>query len=98
MRVPAELDAVLAAEDLTDYECEEFIEGIQYQIDGIVSRGVLRTVRTWRCTATCHDFSIGLPFGSEYLTQAVRASRESNSPRTTADVPPTAHQFINSTS
>jgi hypothetical protein len=59
------LDQALMAEpDLTDFQCEEFIDGNLYQVDGVVSGGELRTVRSWRCLGSCLDFADGSPFGS----------------------------------
>ncbi|MFD9125805.1 ATP-grasp domain-containing protein [Kitasatospora sp. NPDC059571] len=65
----ARLAAVLeraadAGTDLTDHQCEEFIDGTLYQVDGVVSGGELRTVRSWRCLGSCLDFAVGSPFGS----------------------------------
>ncbi|MFC6598230.1 ATP-grasp domain-containing protein [Kitasatospora paranensis] len=72
VHIPADaaaLDAVLAREaaddgTLTDQQCEEFVDGTLYQVDGVVSGGVLRTVRSWRCLGSCLDFAVGSPFGS----------------------------------
>ncbi|MFE9423995.1 ATP-grasp domain-containing protein [Kitasatospora sp. NPDC006697] len=62
---PADLERVLAAgEDLTGYQCEEFIDGNLYQVDGVVAGGELRTIRSWRCVGSCLDFATGTPFGS----------------------------------
>lgn len=63
-RTAAELDAVLATELLYEYECEQFVEGDLYQVDGVVQGGQLRVVRSWQCLAGCLDFARGVPFGS----------------------------------
>ncbi|WP_405583447.1 acetyl-CoA carboxylase biotin carboxylase subunit family protein [Streptomyces sp. NBC_01190] len=68
--IPAadELEQVLTqlpeGTDLAAFQCEEFIDGNLYQVDGVVSGGVLRTVRSWRCVGSCLDFANGTPFGS----------------------------------
>jgi hypothetical protein len=49
---------------VTGSDCEEFIDGNLYQIDGVVVGGELRTVRSWRCVGSCLDFARGAPFGS----------------------------------
>lgn len=59
-----ELDAVLGSIDVGAFECEEFIDGELYQIDGVVAGGRLRTVRSWHCLASCLDFATGSPFAS----------------------------------
>jgi hypothetical protein len=64
MRSAQDLENVLASADLTDYQCEEFIDGDLYQVDGLVARGVLRTVRSWHCLVSCLEFKEGTPFGS----------------------------------
>lgn len=58
------LERLLDEHDLTDYECEEFIEGNLYQVDGIVAGGEIRILRSWRCIGSCLDFARGTPFGS----------------------------------
>jgi len=60
----AELERVLETTDLAAFQCEEFIDGNLYQVDGVVAGGVLRTVRSWRCLGSCLDFANGTPFGS----------------------------------
>lgn len=64
LRSAQDLENVLASADLTDYECEEFIDGVQYQVDGVVAGGIVRTVRSWHCLMSCWDFKSGRPFGS----------------------------------
>ncbi|MER5865550.1 ATP-grasp domain-containing protein [Kitasatospora sp. NPDC002040] len=61
---PAAVERALADTALTDFQCEEFIDGNLYQVDGVVSGGVLRTIRSWRCLGSCLDFAVGSPFGS----------------------------------
>ncbi|WP_265445383.1 ATP-grasp domain-containing protein [Flexivirga meconopsidis] len=49
---------------LDGFECEEFIQGEFYQVDGVVADGELRLSRSWHCLASCLDFAGGLPFAS----------------------------------
>lgn len=58
------LEDVLATQDLSDYECEEFVDGDMYHVDGLAHDGVVRVVRASRLLATCLDFALGVPFGS----------------------------------
>jgi hypothetical protein len=60
----AELEHILADHPLSEYEYEEYIDGNLYQVDGVVSGGRLRTIRSWRCLGSCLDFAEGSPFGS----------------------------------
>jgi hypothetical protein len=50
-----------------EYECEEFIAGPIYHVDGIVSRGEPVLVRASRYINTCLDFANGKPLGSVML-------------------------------
>ncbi|MEU8676861.1 hypothetical protein [Streptomyces sp. NPDC048560] len=58
------LDALLDGADLADAQCEEFIDGALYQIDGVVKGGKLLTSRAWRCGGNCLDFATGTAFSS----------------------------------
>ncbi|MGN5630838.1 ATP-grasp domain-containing protein [Streptomyces sp. AC154] len=58
------LDALLDGAELADAQCEEFIDGVLYQIDGVVRGGELLTSRAWRCGASCLDFATGTAFSS----------------------------------
>ncbi|MFC7830891.1 hypothetical protein [Streptomyces sp. NPDC057375] len=60
---PAALDEVLAL-PLENYECEEFITGTLYQVDGVVQDGTVRVLRAFRLLNTCLDYALGAPFGS----------------------------------
>ncbi|CAB3751834.1 ATP-grasp domain-containing protein [Paraburkholderia solisilvae] len=60
----AELWPGLARED---YECEEFVEGPIYHVDGLVSDGAFVIVRGSRYVNTCLDFANGKPLGSIML-------------------------------
>lgn len=64
VRTSQDLAVVLDTVDLADFQCEEYIDGELYQVDGVVSGGVLRTVRSWHCLVSCLDFARGIPFGS----------------------------------
>lgn len=50
-----------------DHECEEFIQGPIYHVDGLVAEGELRFARAWRYLNTCYDFAKGRPLGSVML-------------------------------
>lgn len=65
----AQLDAVLPhlAVGEYEYECEEYIEGPIYHVDGIVSHGTPVLVRASRYINTCLDFANGKPLGSIML-------------------------------
>jgi hypothetical protein len=47
-----------------DYECEEFITGVMYQVDGVVQDGTVRVLRSARLLNTCLEYALGGPFGS----------------------------------
>ncbi|MGF6979787.1 hypothetical protein QFZ94_008304 [Paraburkholderia sp. JPY465] len=51
----------------TSYECEEFIEGPIYHVDGIVSSGKPLLIRASRYLNSCLDFANGKPLGSIML-------------------------------
>jgi len=58
------LERAFATQVLADYECEEFIAGEMYQVDGIVHAGTVRILRSSRLLDACLDFALGGPFGS----------------------------------
>jgi len=58
------LEKVLTTQPLTDYECEEFVDGQMYQVDGLAHDGVVRISRSSRLLNTCLEFSLGGQFGS----------------------------------
>lgn len=60
---PAALEEVLSA-PLPDYECEEFITGVMYQVDGVAQDGTVRVLRSSRLLNTCLEYALGGPFGS----------------------------------
>jgi hypothetical protein len=64
IRTQDALTAVLDGKDLTDYECEEFISGAMYHIDGIAQNGTIQVLRSARMTSSCLDFALGVPSGS----------------------------------
>jgi len=75
LRTPDDVDRTLATVTLDGYECEEFVDGNLYQVDGVVSGGVLRSVRSWRCIGSCLDFALDSPFGSVMNDDPVFESR-----------------------
>lgn len=64
VRAEDQLDALLSGADLSDAQCEEFIDGALYQIDGVMQGGRLLTSRAWRCGGSCLDFATGTAFSS----------------------------------
>jgi hypothetical protein len=64
VRSAASLEDVLAGQRLDDYECEEFVAGQMYHVDGVVRDGEVLVMRSSRLLATCLDFALGTPFGS----------------------------------
>ncbi|TXS37359.1 ATP-grasp domain-containing protein [Streptomyces sp. OR43] len=64
VRSEAQLDALLNEGGLADAQCEEFIDGALYQIDGVMRGGRLLTSRSWRCGGSCLDFATGTAFSS----------------------------------
>jgi ATP-grasp domain-containing protein len=58
------LDQLLTTVSLQEYECEEFIEGRMYQVDGVVQHGRVRLLRASRLLNSCLEFALGGPFGS----------------------------------
>jgi biotin carboxylase len=64
VRTPAALEQVLAQQPLDDYECEEFIDGRMYHVDGLAQDGHVRVMRSSRLLVPCLDFALGNPFGS----------------------------------
>ncbi|MET9361906.1 hypothetical protein ABZX93_13420 [Streptomyces sp. NPDC006632] len=69
------MERALAQEQLAGFQCEEFIDGTLYQVDGVVRAGVLETVRSWRCLGSCLDFAEGSPFGSVANDEAAFEAR-----------------------
>jgi hypothetical protein len=61
---PSALADVLASQDLAGYECEEFIQGTMYHVDGIARRGNIEVLRASRLSVPCLDFALGKPFAS----------------------------------
>lgn len=64
VRSEGQLDTLLNGSGLADAQCEEFIDGALYQIDGVVQGGRLLTSRAWRCGGSCLDFATGTAFSS----------------------------------
>lgn len=60
----SELDAALASIPLERYECEEFIDGDVYQLDGLIASGRLLAMRPARCLNTDLQFARGERVGS----------------------------------
>ncbi|WP_094782412.1 ATP-grasp domain-containing protein [Paraburkholderia ribeironis] len=62
-----QFDALLPRLTGSAYECEEFVEGPIYHVDGIVSGGQPLLIRASRYLNTCLDFANGKPLGSIML-------------------------------
>ncbi|PRZ14891.1 ATP-grasp domain-containing protein [Laceyella sediminis] len=63
----ADLRRLLQAIDITDYECEEYVDGPIYHVDGVIHQQQLLFVRPSRYIHTCLDFNHGQPLGSVML-------------------------------
>jgi biotin carboxylase len=59
----ASLEETLAS-PMAGYECEEFVTGTMYQVDGVVVDGTVRVLRGFRLLSSCLDYALGEPFGS----------------------------------
>jgi biotin carboxylase len=64
VRTWSELEAALASIALERYECEEFITGDVYQLDGLIAAGRLQAMRPARCLNTDLQFARGERVGS----------------------------------
>lgn len=86
VRSDADLDLCLRpTPNFADFEAESFVEGELYQVDGVVSGGELRTIRSWHCLASCLDFAHGTPFGSVANDDPVLEARITTFTRTVLD-------------
>jgi hypothetical protein len=70
-----ELEAALASVDLARYECEEYIAGDVFQLDGIVAADRLLAMRPARCINTDLAFARGERVGSVLNDDAELESR-----------------------
>ncbi|MCX7569853.1 ATP-grasp domain-containing protein [Tumebacillus sp. DT12] len=61
------LRSLLPTLDFTDYECEEFVEGTIYHVDGLVYKGEFQFVKVSAYINTCLEFNYGKPLGSYTL-------------------------------
>ncbi|WP_186202870.1 ATP-grasp domain-containing protein [Burkholderia gladioli] len=64
---PAQLAALWPTLARADHECEEYIEGPIYHVDGLVADGEFVIARASRYVNTCLDFANGKPLGSVML-------------------------------
>jgi hypothetical protein len=53
-----------------NHECEEYVSGPIYHVDGLVSEGRLLFAKAWRYINTCYDFANGRALGSVMLEDA----------------------------
>jgi biotin carboxylase len=58
-----EVLAEVAQRDLTDHECEQYITGELYHVDGIVSGGEVLVQRPSRYLSSCLDLALGVADG-----------------------------------
>lgn len=68
----AEFDRLRNTLALADYECEEFISGPIFHVDGLIKQGTLRFIKASRYVNTCYDFAQGRPLGSILLNTGDR--------------------------
>ncbi|MEX3672172.1 acetyl-CoA carboxylase biotin carboxylase subunit family protein [Paraburkholderia phenoliruptrix] len=61
------LDMLWPTLPLDEYECEEYIDGPVYHVDGFVVNGTLLIARASRYINTCLQFAQGKPLGSVML-------------------------------
>jgi len=59
-----ELDRILSDLPLPEYECEEYIPGPIFHVDGLVCEGTVQFQKASRYLGTCLDFAHGKPLGS----------------------------------
>jgi biotin carboxylase len=72
VRSPVELESVLARYPSDGYECEEFVEGPIYHVDGVTYRGSLAYAVVSRYVNTCYHFAGGLRLGSYTTAEGAR--------------------------
>ncbi|WP_227746896.1 MULTISPECIES: ATP-grasp domain-containing protein [Paraburkholderia] len=63
----AQFDALWPTLPIAGYECEEYIEGTIYHVDGFVLDGAFVIARASRYVNTCLEFAQGKPLGSVML-------------------------------
>ncbi|WP_126285655.1 ATP-grasp domain-containing protein [Burkholderia stagnalis] len=62
-----QLDALWPTLTHADYECEEYVDGAIYHVDGLVAGGAFVIARASRYVNTCLEFANGKPLGSVML-------------------------------
>ncbi|SFX61821.1 ATP-grasp domain-containing protein [Thermoactinomyces sp. DSM 45891] len=69
------LMATMKEIDIHTYECEEYIEGPIFHMDGIMKNGELVFVRTSRYLNTCYEYTQGKPVGSIIISDEQRSKK-----------------------
>jgi hypothetical protein len=59
-----ELNHALNQENIFDYECENYLQGSIYHIDGLIRDGAIQFIKPSRYINTCLGFTQGEPLGS----------------------------------
>jgi hypothetical protein len=70
----AELAAALREVDPRDYECEQYVAGPIFHVDGLIQRGELLFHTVSRYLNTCLSFNHGTPLGSVLLEESAQKS------------------------
>lgn len=64
----AELEENLSTLQLDDYECEEYVSGPIFHVDGLARNGSVEFLSVSRYIGTCYGFSLGDPCGSVLIS------------------------------
>jgi hypothetical protein len=70
-----ELSYALTQVDLNNFECEKYIAGQIYHIDGLVRRGEFQVVKPSRYINTCYSFAQGKPLGSVLMAPSPKTEK-----------------------
>lgn len=70
-----QLNDCLSLVDLSSFECEQYITGSIYHIDGLVRQGVLQVAKPSRYINTCYDFAQGKPLGSVLMDPSQKTEK-----------------------
>ncbi|WP_406334286.1 acetyl-CoA carboxylase biotin carboxylase subunit family protein [Streptomyces sp. NBC_00203] len=69
VRSTAELELALSGVDPSAYECEEYVEGDIFHVDGVYRSGSFHFVSASQYVNTCLDYAHGRPLGSVLLDE-----------------------------
>jgi ATP-grasp domain len=70
-----QLNQVLAEIDTNSFECEQYIPGSIYHVDGLVRLGKLQIVKPSRYINTCYGFAQGEPLGSVLMNPSPKTEK-----------------------